>query len=76
MTASSYCSPVAPVSQLLSSDLHNSLFLMDTIGSGEFPVYESIFVLLYFCLTSFLLIRHAVFRQAVTVSLSIFLDHV
>jgi len=46
--------------QLLSSDLHNSLFLISRLTA------ESIFFLLYFCLASFLLICHAVFRHAVT----------
>jgi len=46
--------------QLLSSDLHNSLFLI-----GRLPA-ESVFFLLYFCLASFVPICHAVFHHAVT----------
>ena len=46
--------------QLLSSDLHNSLFLISHLPA------ESVSFLLYFCLTSFLLICDMVFHHAVT----------
>ena len=46
--------------QLLSSDLHNFLFLISHLPA------ESVFFLLYFCLASFLLLCHRAFHHAVT----------
>jgi len=46
--------------QLLSSDLRNSSFLISHLPA------ESVFFFLYFCIMSFLLMCHTVFRYAVT----------